>query len=113
MVVYVNGKPIFVQNANLKQQQQQQTSNEKITSSSYNHISNTSSLPTRVKIPYMEIQSNMSQNLDHRATLKNAVLEAKQLQKQQRNVAVDQDHEYLQLVSMFKQKNEKLFNPLN
>ena len=117
MVVYVNGKPIFVQNANLKQQMQEngKGGGEK----SYNHISNTHLLPTRVKIPYMEIiqQSNMTQNLDHKSSSSSSstssttsinVLESKRQKR-----SLDQDQEYLQLVSMFRQKNEKLYNPMS
>lgn len=78
MVVYVNGKPIFVQNSTLA-------------TGGMN-----SEAPTRIRIPYTEVDkpSVISTQVDSKTT-------------------TSDDDEYLQVVSMFRQKNEKLFNPLN
>lgn len=116
MVVYVNGKPIFIQNPkNLKP-----TENE---------------LSAKIRIPYAEIMEPyvkpaMATSVDNEVTLienhhhqqpqpasQYGVLNSKQHAqihpKLMLNGQTGQDTEYFQLVSMFKQKNEKLFNPLN
>lgn len=111
MVVYVDGKPIFVQNpkgSNLPQQTQQQQDATKLPQ---NLLNTKSSRTTKIKsieqqqpnqpiakIPYL-LAAAAAAAASNRCTMQSA--------KKEKN-----DHEYQQVVSMFKQKNEKLFNPL-
>lgn len=121
MVVYVDGKPIFVQNPNLIDP----TMNERdlpLSRASSQHQQQ----PARVRIPYAEIESNRSSReaksvattsyhlgdtrLDTTKPVVGTSTTSRQAAKGQQS---SRDMEYMQLVSMFKQKNEKLFNPMN
>lgn len=130
MIVYVDGKPIFVQNPTV-----QATSTSMSTSSSVDHDKNQKhkkpvekslkeSKPV-AKIPYLLAAAAAAAASNHRQ-------HQQQMQKfQQQNLRLlstnestaesklknsinnfKPDQEYLNIVSMFKQKNEKLFNPL-
>ena len=124
MVVYVDGKPIFVQNPkgsnqNTIPQQIQQKLSQQL-SENQNNIEgakfNNENPPkhtnraTRIKpaasshqiakIPYLlAAAAAASSSNTNRCAIGTA--------KKDKN-----DHDYQQLVSLFKQKNEKLFNPL-
>ena len=125
MVVYVDGKPIFVQNPKgsnhnsipqqiqqkLSQQLSENQTNEnngvRVNPSIENNTKHTNratrikSAPTQhqiTKIPYLLAAAAAASNTS-RCAIGNV--------KKEKN-----DHEYQHLVSLFKQKNEKLFNPL-
>ena len=82
--------------------------------------------PARVRIPYAEIESNRSNreaksmattsyHVDdvRRDTTKPVVGTSTASRQAAKGQQSSRDMEYMQLVSMFKQKNEKLFNPMN
>jgi hypothetical protein len=122
MVVYVDGKPIFVQNPkgsnhNTIPQQIQQKLSQQLSENQNNgvrvnpSIENTTKHTNRAtkikstpnqhqitKIPYLLAAAAAASNTN-RCAIGNV--------KKEKN-----DHEYQHLVSLFKQKNEKLFNPL-
>lgn len=122
MVVYVDGKPIFVQNPkgsnhNTIPQQIQQKLSQQLSENQNNgvrvnpSIENTTKHTNRAtkikstpnqhqitKIPYLLAAAAAASNTS-RCAIGNV--------KKEKN-----DHEYQHLVSLFKQKNEKLFNPL-
>jgi hypothetical protein len=120
MVVYVDGKPIFVQNPkgntgppqSLQQKisQSEEHTNNKIadttttTTETSKQIRSTKIKPQQqqpiTKIPYLlAAAAAAAASNPNRCTI--GAL------KKEKN-----DHEYQHLVSLFKQKNEKLFNPL-
>lgn len=101
MVVYMNGKPIFIQNPNL------------IPSSTK---SNESGEQEKIRIPYAEIESTPKLSVHNPETIlktENSHQSVLSVNTKHKNGQISNDMDYLQLVSMFKQKNEKLFNPLN
>jgi hypothetical protein len=154
MVVYVDGKPIFVQNPKLADTSNPQTdvaktnggvevkTNQK--SSSGRPKSNTSmpkstSFPGTstckpvAKIPYLLAAAAAAAASNHRKTQQNQTTNIINSNANTKLVSNDcarsssylltpsnpnkikdlkQDQEYMQLVSLLRQKNEKLFNPL-
>ena len=102
MVVYMNGKPIFIKNPNLIQ-----PSSTK---------SNESGEPEKIRIPYAEIESTPQLAMQHSETMLktgNSHQAVLSVNTKHKNGQISNDMDYVQLVSMFKQKNEKLYNPLN
>lgn len=123
MVVYVDGKPIFVQNPNLIDPTMNERDIPMSRASSQHHQQQQ---PARVRIPYAEIESNRSSreaksmattsyHVDdvRRDTTKPVVGTSTASRQAAKGQQSSRDMEYMQLVSMFKQKNEKLFNPMN
>lgn len=155
MVVYVDGKPIFVQNPKV-----QQSSNEEAlkefheTKTSSGQKSNTRQSKSKksssasylnkpvAKIPYLlaaaaaaaasnhrkqqQLQTQMQQSQPKSTTSSAGLRLLESTNECIRSIGcsfddtsntpkikeIKHDQEYLQLVSMFKQKNEKLYNPL-
>ena len=125
MVVYVDGKPIFVQNSKgsnnsipqqiqqklfQQQQQQQQIENQPIANKSSFDGSKQTIRATKIKASTLSQQSQITKIpylLAAAAAATNPSRCTIGALKKEKN-----DHEYQHLVSLFKQKNEKLFNPL-
>lgn len=155
MVVYVDGKPIFVQNPKPTDTSAEQTESSKTSgsveaktnqkSSSGRPKSNTSlpkssSFPSTsnckpvAKIPYLLAAAAAAAASNHRKNQQNPINNNTNIntnnstklvstdcarsssylitQSNTNKKDLKQDQEYIQLVSLLRQKNEKLFNPL-
>lgn len=145
MVVYVDGKPIFVQNPKLNSDDCSREAQVPKSSSRSNvkKLANTRQTKSTIsnqtkpvaKIPYLLAVAAAAAASNHRKQqqLTNQIQTSQQYQNMlqtptecirtldcsystNENVnkikELKQDQEYMQLVSMFKQKNEKLYNPL-
>lgn len=122
MIVYVDGKPIFVQNPAKTTQNEPDNTAKPVKTIRESTMSSLQSKKPVAKIPYLlalaansaasnhrqqQIQKFQHQNfklLSNESSLKET--------NNNKHSETKPDQEYLQLVSLFKQKNEKLFNPL-
>ena len=120
MIIYVDGKPIFVkknQTGTSPQFNELNKSNILIDDNKDLRLtsSSTNSKKAVAKIPYLlaaaAVTSNRQSNSKQIQKNTNSKLIAEtKVPIQESNNRLDQD--YLQIVSMLKQKNEKLINPL-
>lgn len=115
MVVYVDGKPIFVKNPKINSAESNDANDAQVPRTSNSRFSknkNQSNASKPVtKIPYLLAAAAAAAASNQRK------LETTQTINNQQNSKficqeLKHDQDYLQLVSMFKQKNEKLHNPL-
>lgn len=112
MVVYVDGKPIFVKNPKINASESNDAQVPRTSHSRLSKNKNQSSANKPVaKIPYLLAAAAAA------AASNQGKIESTQTINNQQNSKLlrqesKQDQDYLQLVSMFKQKNEKLHNPL-
>lgn len=103
MVVYVDGKPVFIQNPKIPLTNQNQTSNTQ--------GSSTKSNQPVAKIPYLlAAAAAAAAAAQSRCTLTS---QNDNISPQVPKKEIKKDYEYQQIVSMLKQKNEKLYNPLS
>ena len=120
MIVYVDGKPIFVQNpAKTTAQNEPDNTAKPVKSIRESTMSSLQSKKPVAKIPYLLALAANSAASNHRQQQKFQQQNLKQLshesslkESNNKHSETKPDQEYLQLVSLFKQKNEKLFNPL-
>jgi hypothetical protein len=124
MIVYVDGKPIFVKNPinqNSKAESLKKSNCAEINfKESFKSQVNNKPLP---KIPYLLAAAAAAAASNHRQSQQLDKFHQSQILVSQNsindsceknNLKKDskQDQEYLHIVSMLKEKNEKLFNPL-
>jgi hypothetical protein len=124
MIVYVDGKPIFVKNPI-----SQSSNNESLKKNveinfkeSLNSHTKNNSKPSP-KIPYLLAAAAAAAASNHRQSQQLDKFHQSQILVSQNSIKDSceknnlkkdskQDQEYLHIVSMLKEKNEKLFNPL-
>jgi len=122
MIVYVDGKPIFVKNPI-----SQSSNNESLKKNveinfkeSLNSHTKNNSKPSP-KIPYLLAAAASTAASNHRQSQQLEKFHQSQILVSQNSINCEkinlkkdskQDQEYLHIVSMLKEKNEKLFNPL-
>ena len=124
MIVYVDGKPIFVKNPI-----SQNSKAESLNKSKCAEINFKESLKSQVnnkpspKIPYLLAAAAAAAASNHRQSQQLDKFHQSQTLVSQNSIKDSceknnlkkdskQDQEYLHIVSMLKEKNEKLFNPL-
>ena len=130
MVVYVDGKPIFVQNPKLENQLTEDDSIRNVTLLKEQNERKPKKVKTksiessnRPKVPYLLAAAAAAAASNHRQQQQlnlqkyqqegdSHAHKAKTIQIQHELKEDLKDKEYFQLVSLFKQKNEKLFNPM-
>lgn len=117
MVVYVDGKPIFVQNPKIKNAEAGDACDAQVPKVSNHRLSKnkgqSNANKSVTKIPYLlaaaaAAAASNQKKLDSAQPINNQTNQNFPCQNQQ----LKHDQDYLQIVSMFKQKNQKLHNPL-
>lgn len=121
MVIYIDGKPVFLKKSQIKVPNQINDSNKtNFKKEKLNKTTTNVTFTNRpvVKMPYLiaaaaTTSSNQFQNnnLQQQKCLNSKQLETKNSNQESMQICRP-DQDYLQIVSMLKQKNEKLVNPL-
>jgi hypothetical protein len=116
MVVYIDGKPIFVQNPKTNEHTQDEKQFENVLNS-INRLNESEKRPVSPRSTSAISSIRKKCNTQPIAKIPFLLAAAAAAATTNRNNTMNRkegkyDQEYQQLVSMFKQKNEKLHNPL-